>query len=230
MVLINFQAVAAAAETLQLAGQHPSVRAVIAHLGGGSPNLVLKYLSKWKTSHPLVHVSEIDLAAWITSAINDQMPRVAVTAAAEERAAGIEEDLRALMEAQQAAERQIKVLTMERDAARQELEEAERNRRHADEQVVTLCADRAGERQQQEQIIDALAKAEVQIEALSYLQSKVERIRTVLGIEIKARIFAEQQTAILALKLEDAERRANKAEQQFQEMTLNLVAKTGLVR
>ena len=51
-----------------------------------------------------------------------------------------------------------------------------------------------------------------------------------LGIEIKARIFAEQQTAILALKLEDAERRADKAEQQFQEMTLNLVAKAGLVR
>lgn len=228
MALINFQAVAAAAEALQLAGQRPSVRAVIAHLGGGSPNAVLKHLSEWKTGRPLVRVAETDLDARIISAIIDQMQRVAVTAAAaaEERAAGIEEDLQALAEAQQAAEQQIEALTGERDTAQRQVEEAERRRQHADEQSLALRADLAGERKHQEHTAAALAKAEVRLEALADL----ERLRVALDAERRDRITAEQQAAVLAAKLEDAERRADKAEQQFQAMTRDLVAKVGSVR
>ncbi|CAM3735520.1 DNA-binding protein [Polaromonas hydrogenivorans] len=49
MAIVNFESVAAAAESLQAAGQRASVRAVIAALGGGSPNSVLKLLGAWKS-------------------------------------------------------------------------------------------------------------------------------------------------------------------------------------
>lgn len=225
MAIVTFEAVAAAAESLQIAGQRPSVRAVIAHLGGGSPNAVLKHLGEWKAGRPLVRVAETDLDPRITSAIIDQMQRVAVTAAAaaEERAAGIEDDLQALAEAQQAAEQQIEGLTAERDAnalqaaelARQLADaqaDAERSAQHASEQAAALRADLAGERQHQERTAAALVKAEVRLEALPDLQAEIARLRTALDAESKARTAAEQQAAVVATKLEAATDRATKAE------------------
>ena len=236
MAIVTFEAVAAAAETLQIAGQRPSVRAVIAHLGGGSPNAVLKYLAEWKAGRPVVRIEDTALDTRITLAIIDQMQRVAVTAAAaaEERAAGIEDDLQALAEAQQAAEQQIEALTAERDTAQQQADEltrqladeeenAERSLQHATEQASALRVDLAGERKHQEQTAAALAKAEVRLEALPDLHTEIERLRAALDTENKARAVAEQQAAVLAAKLEDSvrhvseiESRASKAEQQAQ--------------
>jgi colicin import membrane protein len=236
MALVNFEAVAAAAEALQIAGQRPSVRAVIAHLGGGSPNAVLKHLGEWKAGRPVVRIEDTALDARITSAIIDQMQRVAVAAAAaaEERAAGIDDDLQALAEAQQAAEQQIEALTTERDTSREqseglarqlaeERENAERNLQHGAEQAAALRSDLAGERKHQEKTAAALAKAEVRLEALPDLHTEIERLRAALDAESKARAVAEQQAAVLAAKLEDSvrhaseiEARASKAEQQAQ--------------
>ena len=225
MALVNFEAVAAAAEALQIAGQRPSVRAVIAHLGGGSPNAVLKYLGEWKAGRPVVRIDDTALDARITSAIIDQMQRVAVAAAAaaEERAAGIEDDLQALAEAQQAAEQQIEALTTERDTSREQSEglarqladaqaDAARSLQHSAEQAAALRADLASERKHQEKTAAALVKAEVRLEVLPDLQVEIARLRTALEAESKARTASEQQAAVLAAKLEAATERAVKAE------------------
>ena len=244
MALVTFETVAAAAEALQLAGQRPSVRAVIAHLGGGSPNAVLKHLGEWKAGRPLVRAADTDLDPRITTAIIDQMQRIAVAAAAaaEERAAGIEDDLQALADAQQASEQQIEALIVERDASHEQAEGlahqlanvqagAERAEQLAGEQAAALRAELAGERKHQEQTAAALVKAEVRLEALPDLHTEIARLRAALDVEGKARVAAEQQAAVLAAKLEDADRRvaeldarATKAEQQVQTITRDLTS------
>ena len=82
MAIVTYEAVAAAAEALQAAGQRPSVRAVTAAIGGGSPNTVLKMLADWKAGRPVVRVADTELDPKITSAIAEQMQRVATAAAA----------------------------------------------------------------------------------------------------------------------------------------------------
>ena len=113
MAIVTFESVAAAAETLQAAGQRASVRAVTAAIGGGSPNTVLKLLGEWKAGRPVVRIADTELDPKITTAIVEQMQRVATAAAAaaEERAAGVDEDLQALSEAQ--AERPAPVVQPE---------------------------------------------------------------------------------------------------------------------
>ena len=243
MAIVTFEAVAAAAEALQIAGQRPSVRAVIAHLGGGSPNAVLKHLGEWKAGRPLVRVAETDLDARITTAIIDQMQRVAVAAAAaaEERAAGIEDDLQALAEAQQAAEQQIEALITERDTSREQAEglarqladaqaNAERIQQHAGELATALRAELAGERKHQEQTAAALVKAEVRLEALPDLHTEIERLRAVLDTEGKARVAAEQQAAVFAVKLEVTIDRATREERRVEQTARELVSANAAVQ
>ena len=243
MALVNFEAVAAAAEALQIAGQRPSVRAVIAHLGGGSPNAVLKHLGEWKAGRPVVRIEDTALDARITSAIIDQMQRVAVAAAAaaEERAAGIEDDLQALAEAQQAAEQQIEALITERDTSREQAEglarqladaqaNAERIQQHAGELATALRAELAGERKHQEQTAAALVKAEVRLEALPDLHTEIERLRAVLDTEGKARVAAEQQAAVFAVKLEVTIDRATREERRVEQTARELVSANAAVQ
>ena len=228
---------------LQVAGQRPSVRAVIAHLGGGSPNAVLKHLGEWKAGRPVVRIEDTALDARITSAIIDQMQRVAVAAAAaaEERAAGIEDDLQALAEAQQAAEQQIEALTAERDTSREQSEglsrqladvqaNAERTQQHATEQAAAFRVELAGERKHQEQTAAALVKAEVRLEALPDLHTEIARLRAVLDTEGKARVAAEQQAAVLAAKLDAAIERATRAESRVDQTARELVSANAAVQ
>ncbi len=225
MALVSFQTVATAAETLQAAGQRPSVRAVIAALGGGSPNAVLKFLSEWKAGRPVVRIADTELDPRITDAIRVQMQRVAEQAAAvaEERASALDEDLQALVEAQAQAEQQIAALTTERDTAQaqagdffEQLKEAqaqaERDQEQTAQALAALRQELVSERQRQEHAAAALARAEVRMEALPALQAEAERLRVVLDTSEQGRIQAEQAAAVLKAKLEAAERRATEAD------------------
>lgn len=225
MAIVTFESVAAAAEALQAAGQRASVRAVTAAIGGGSPNTVLKLLADWKSGRPVVRIADTELDPRITTAIVEQMQRVATAAAAaaEERAAGIDEDLQALSEAQAAAEQQITVLTSERDAAQAQaadfvaqLKEAQADAEREKEQTTAtadaLRHDLATERQRLETTVATLARAEVRLEVLPGLQTEVERLRAALETSQHARQQAEQQAAVFAAKLEASDRRATEAE------------------
>ena len=236
MALVNFENVAAAAEALQSAGQRASVRAVIAALGGGSPNSVLKLLGEWKAGRPVVRIAETELDPRITDAIRVQMQRVAEQAAqaAEERAGALDEDLQALAEAQAAAEQQIAALQAERDTAQaqaadfveQQKEaraEGERNQEQAVQALVTLRQELASERQRFEAAAAELARAQVRLEALPALQADIEQLRATLRADSEqsarlladchqARQLAEQGAAVLGAKLEAAERRAVEAD------------------
>lgn len=221
MAIVSFETVAEAANALVAAGQRASVRAVIAHLGGGSPNAVLKYLREWKAGRPIVRPSDTTLDARITTAIVEQMQRVAVdaAAAAEERATGTEEDLLTLSEAQHGLEQQIASLTTERDTSRERAEaltvqlreltaSAEREHQHAVEQLATLSGDLTNAHTRTEQTVAQLAKVEVRLEALPELHAEIEKLRASLDTERKARVVAEQNAAVLAVKFETSEKRS----------------------
>lgn len=217
MALVNFEAVAAAAEALQEAGQRPSVRAVIAHLGGGSPNAVLKFLAEWKTGVPGMQVQVqnriVDLPIAPASIEPGNRATVAL-ASAQKRAAAFVDDLQVIADAHNMAEQQITVLHAERDLVAQQLDSVKRQLEQAQ-----LDADR--HQQHAAELAAALARAEVRLEALPDLHAEIERLRSALNLESKARAAAELQAAVSEARLEVGERyagatqaRATQAEQQ----------------
>ena len=219
MAIISFESVATAAEKLVAAGKKASVRNVIANLGGGSPNSVLKHLAEWKSGRPLLRIADTDLDDGIKRAITEQMQRVAAAAASasEERASILEDDLAVLTEAQQEAEQQIVSLTSDLTAAQvlaSELNkaltdsqaEADRSRQQAAEQLAHVRANLAAERVRQEQTAAALARAEVRLEALPLLQEEVAQLRAALLAEQQTRMIAERDTAVAVARLEERER------------------------
>jgi chromosome segregation ATPase len=224
MALVSFENVAAAAEALKSAGQSPSVRAVIAKLGGGSPNSVLQHLNDWKTGRPVVRAADTVLDSRITSAIAEQMQRVAseAAAAAEERAASIADDLQTISEAQQTAEQQIETLTAALATAQatstqltQSLidsrADAERLKQAAEQQAITLRDNISQERARHEHANAALARAEVRLEAIQGLQEEITHLRVSLERERQAKQQAEQAAAVANARLLDAENRADAA-------------------
>ena len=98
MALVTYESVAGAAEAIQQSGGKPSVRSVISHLGGGSPNAVGPLLAEWRAGRPLVRASDIELDPRIAQLIAEQVQKAASDAAraAEERAATVQEDAEAV--------------------------------------------------------------------------------------------------------------------------------------
>jgi chromosome segregation ATPase len=229
MAIVSFETVAAAAEKLQAAGQRASVRAVIAELGGGSPNTVLKLLGEWKAGRPVVRIADTDLDPRITDSIKVQMQRIAeqAAAAAEERAAAIDEDLQALAEAQAAAEQQITGLTAERDTAQAQAADfveqlaaaqadAARYQAQAAEALAAVRQELASERLRHEHAAAALARAEVRLESLPTLQGEVERLRQLLEEARQRTTEATQAAAVVGARLDAVSERAARSEKRVE--------------
>lgn len=225
MALANFETVAAAAEALQAAGQRASVRSVRTAIGGGSFNTVLQLLSDWKAGRPLIKASQTELDPKISAVIGEQMQLVAAAAAkaAEERAASAEDDLQTLSEAQTLAEQQIADLTAARDSAEAQIKElgekltenaAAAGRAIDQGRVIAqdLRSDLSAERTKQETTAAALVRAEMRLEVVPGLHAEIERLKSVLDASQAARQTAEQAAAVLAAKLDAAERRATEAD------------------
>ncbi|WP_189667142.1 DNA-binding protein, partial [Pseudomonas amygdali] len=123
MALVSFEAVAAAAEAISKDGGKPSVRAVIAHLGGGSPNAVLPLLNEWKAGRVAVRSSDIELdprigqiIAELVKSASDQSAR-----AAEERASDVQADAETVAEAGREAEARVQSLESQLVEAQQSI-------------------------------------------------------------------------------------------------------------
>jgi colicin import membrane protein len=215
MAIVTFETVAQAAEALQQGGSRPSVRALIAALGGGSPNSVLKHLREWQAGRPLVKPSDAEIDDAILAAIRKQIDRSAQAGAAvaEARAADAEDNLQLYVDAQSAAEQQIAALTVELDQVREQVlglteqltdaqRDAENERQHAIETAAALRSELADERERTNQAGAALAKAEVRLEQLPALLGEVAALKVSLGEQQAARTVAEQQAAVLTAQLD----------------------------
>ncbi|MFG0858864.1 DNA-binding protein [Pseudomonas sp. CJQ_13] len=206
MALVTFENVAAAAEALVAEGGKASVRAVIAALGGGSPNAVLPLLNEWKSGRPLVRASDIALDPRIAGLIAEQIGTASAQAAkaAEEKAADVQADAEAVAEAGRAAEARAEQLEQALEVANAEVMaksrdldnlalERERDAEVAQEKINTLQIQLQGERQRADQAVQTVAKDEVRLQAIPKLEAEVQRL-----------VQFEQQSAVLTARLEDA--------------------------
>lgn len=206
MALVTFESVAAAAEALVAEGGKASVRAVIAALGGGSPNAVLPLLNEWKAGRPLVRASDIALDPRIAGLIAEQIGTASAQAAkmAEEKAADVQADAEAVAEAGRAAEARAEQLEQALEVANAEVMaksrdldnlalERERDAEVAQEKINTLQIQLQGERQRADQAVQTVAKDEVRLQAIPKLEAEVQRL-----------VQFEQQSAVVTARLEDA--------------------------
>lgn len=206
MALVTFESVAAAAQALVDDGGKASVRAVIAALGGGSPNAVLPLLNEWKSGRPLVRASDIALDPRIAQLIAEQISTSNALAAktAEEKAADVQADAEAVAEAGRAAEARAEQLEQSLEVANAEVLaktrdldnlalERERDAEVSQEKINTLQIQLQGERQRADEAVQTVAKDEVRLQAIPKLEAEVQRL-----------VQFEQQSAVVTARLEDA--------------------------
>jgi len=206
MALVNFEAVASAAEAISKEGGKPSVRSVIAHLGGGSPNAVLPLLNEWKAGRVAVRSTDIELDPRIGQIIGELVKSASEQAAraAEERAADVQADAETVAEAGREAESQVQALESQLAEAQQAIAVKERaledaqaaagiEAKNAQERITALQVQLGEERTRADLAVQAVAKAEVRLELIPGLQAEVERLKPF-----------EQQAAVLAANLDSA--------------------------
>lgn len=206
MALVSFEKVAAAAEAISRDGGKPSVRSVIAHLGGGSPNSVLPLLNEWKAGRVAVRSSDIELDPRIGQIIGELVKSASEQSAraAEERAADVQADAETVAEAGREAEARVQALENQLAEAQQSILGKERaledvqsaagiEAKNALERITALQQQLDDERDRADLAVQAVAKAEVRLELIPGLQAEVERLKPF-----------EQKAAVLTANLESS--------------------------
>lgn len=204
MALVSFETVASAAEAISKDGGKPSVRSVIAQLGGGSPNSVLPLLNEWKAGRVAVRSSDIELDPRIGQIIAELVKSAADQSAraAEERAADVQADSETVAEAGREAEGRVQTLENQLAEAQQSILGKERaledvqaaagiEAKNSLERITALQQQLDEERDRADLAVQAIAKAEVRLELIPGLQSEIERLKPF-----------EQQAAVLTANLE----------------------------
>ncbi len=229
--IVTFESVAAAAESLVAAGKRASVRAVIASLGGGSPNAVLNFLQQWKAGRPVIKAAEIAVDPRIATIIAEQISHavaaarsdiegqlgemeqdVVVIAGAGKEAEDLAASLSAqLAEAQAQAQAQAGTIeqlrTMATEAEQRATAAIAQAKADAQAQVDVALATAAKERQEREDVAGRLAVALHESTKVPGLEKAVADLQSALKASETARVAAEQQAAVCGAKLEGVESR-----------------------
>lgn len=229
---ITYEQVAAVADSLQAQGKRPTVEAIRAQLGTGSPNTIHRHLSAWKEARPTVAAAPVEMPAAIHAAIVEEIRRAASEARAvlEQELAEARATADDLAEAGEALEAERDTLADQlanERADNQQLvgqvdelhREIERVKVEAGEKVAEVKADAAvqineareqaqHEREAAETARQRLAEANVRLEAMPRLESDLERLRAELAAEREGREKAERAAAVAVARLE-AEQQAH---------------------
>lgn len=225
--LVTFEKVSAAAQQLQSSGQRPSVRLVIATLGGGSPNAVLPFLNQWKTSEPSIQKPQLSLEPAIAKVIAQQVAVMTAqaTASAEARITDLSMDSELLARAGREAEEKNQQFETELAQARGEIaqltgqltersREIESVRLDGAKQMAVLQASIEHERQLALGIRDDLLRAQFKLEALPALQANVAELTRQLRDAEHSVSMARQDAAVAEAKFEAQLARAQEAQER----------------
>lgn len=219
--LVTFESVAAAAESLTAGGQRPSVRSIIAVLGGGSPNAVLRQFHAWKAARPSIKAAEVTIDPRIAAILAEQITATVAdaTRAAEARASDLEADAETVAEAGSQAEARAEELASELvrvqtenqqltgrlDALTHEIEQLKKESAAA---IGEARTDAQRERDAAELARQALARAELRLESMPALEAQLAELRTNLETERSNRTSAEKFAAVTQAEKQSAERLA----------------------
>ncbi|OFJ47569.1 hypothetical protein BA896_023175 [Janthinobacterium lividum] len=228
---VTFEAVAAAAEALSVAGKRASVRNVMDALGGGSPNAVLPHLQAWKAGRPGVRVADVALDGRIITILGEQITSAVAdaTKAAEARAGDLEADLEAVADAGRLAETRAAELADElarcqgdqqQQAGRLDAltAELERLKLDAAAAVAEARTEAAREREAGEHVRQALVRAELRLEAVPGMEAALADLRGLLDVERMARVDAEKAAAVASAKLDGMTDRATRTEARIEQI------------
>ncbi len=211
---ITYDQVAVVADTIAARGERPTLRGVRAELGTGSMGTIQKHLAQWQGSRRQIVTSAASLPTEIQRVILSEIERSISEARAELESdlAATKGDRDALAEDNEQQTEQI-----EQQAARLAEIEATGQQQagrigQLDADLLTARETTERERSIAEQARQALAKAELRLEALPKVEAEVDRLRQALEVERQARTVAEQSAAVLAEKLTGIERRVVDAE------------------
>jgi len=230
--LVSYDAVAATCEALTLEGVRPSVRAIIARLGGGSPNVVLDFQRQWKAGRPVVKAVDILIDPRVNQIIAEQISKsiAEATMAAEADRSEAEETLDTLSRAYKDVETRNVKLEEDLDLAISQVQtlqgqieqlntNVEQIKTDAVEAVNKAEALLVTERQSAENARVELAKAELRLEAVPRIEAEIEKVRAELDQERIKSANLHEQAAVAMAKLEAEITHRKNTEAQLIEMT-----------
>jgi len=221
---ITFEQVAAVADAIAARGDRPTLRGVRAELGSGSMGTIQKHLAAWQGQRRQIVTSTATLPTEIQRVILSEIEREVDAARAELEAelAATKGDRDALADDNEAQAEQI-----EQQTAR--LDEIEASSQQQAGRIAQLESDletawQATERERgiAEQARQALAKAELRLEALPKVEAEVERLRAALEASQARATTAEQRAAVTAEKLAGVEARLADAQAREQQTAAKL--------
>lgn len=219
---ITYEMVEAAADALQAErpGVTPTLAAVRAHLGTGSPNTIHKYLRMWSDNRPKATAQVLAIPEDITKALSswvlqqatgsraDAEERSVQAQAAADELARVGEDLEAERDQLLA---DIVALTTQRDQ-----HQATADERAAEIQrlLVEVERERGLAGAAQVDAAQARLRAESQVEHLAEMRGRVDSLSAAVDAERAARTLAERDAAVTAAQLANttAERDAGRAQ------------------
>ena len=233
--LVTYETVAAACEALTTEGLKPSVRAVIARLGGGSPNVVLDFQRQWKSGRPVVKPHEIQIDSRVNQIIAEQITQaIAVaSASAEAERAEAEETLDMMSKASKEGDKKITALTEDLElsntkvqslngqieqlntTAQQIKDDASAAIKAAEErasaEISKMTAELSTERATAETARVSLAKAELRLESLPRIEMEIDKLRGDLQLACQQANDQHEAAAVAVAKLAGSERIATAA-------------------
>lgn len=211
---ITFEQVAAIADAMKVDGVKPTSRAVRERLGNtGSMGTINKLLGRWKSSQERQISAALVLPPALQRVLLEFMDNELTSARTTLEAELADQQQEA---ADLATENERQVIDNDLQSETIELLRAEvsthQGRAGQLESDLMVSRDEAArERSGAELARTELAKAQLRLEAMPRLEADLVAVRGVLETERAARVAAEQQAAVLAAKLEAAERRATEA-------------------
>jgi chromosome segregation ATPase len=212
---ITFEQITAVADAMKTEGVKPTSRAVRERLGNtGSMGTINKLLGRWKSGQERQISAALVLPPALQRVLLEFMDNE-LTAARTTLEAELAEQQQEAADLATENERQV----IENDAQAETIEllradvATHQGRAGQLESDLAVARDEAvRERAGAELARTELAKAQLRLEAMPRLEADLVAVRAVLENERTARQVAEQSAAVLAAKLEAAERRATEAD------------------
>lgn len=228
---ITYEMVEAAVDALiaERPGTTPTLAAVRAHLGTGSPNTIHRFLRMWSENRPKAAAQVLAIPDEITKALSswvvqqatgsraDAEERLVQAQAAADELARVGEDLEAERDQLLA---NITALTTQRD---QHQATAGERSAEIERLVAEVERERALAGAAQVEAAQARLRAESQVEHLAEMRMRVETLSAAVDVERLARTAAEREAAVGAAQLAGARAELETARGQVVALQQDLV-------
>ncbi|QYY33556.1 DNA-binding protein (plasmid) [Cupriavidus pinatubonensis] len=214
---ISYEQVAAAADALIAEQLKPTLTAVRERLGTGSMNTIHRHLSTWQAQQKPMPRKISEPNARLLAALGAELSKVADEAAADAEAALAQAlgELAVIATNGEALEAERDELAQQLVAVSTERDTAAGKAAEQTAEITRLSQDAVRQQEELASVRQALARAELRLEAVPRLEAEVAALRTQLASEQSLRAGVEKAAAVA-----EAQRVAEEAARQRAELRL----------